>query len=58
MAIGCEISQKDTKHTDKCNNKLKVTQKQNNETIDKYFSKYCENNTVAKEHFTHIMSNF
>jgi hypothetical protein len=37
VTIGCEISYKDTKHTDKCsNNKTKTTQKQN-ETVDKYF---------------------
>jgi hypothetical protein len=29
---GCEISHKDTKNTDKCNNKAKKTQKQNDET--------------------------
>jgi hypothetical protein len=37
-AIGCGISDKDTKHADKCsNNKTKTTQKQNDETTDKYF---------------------
>jgi stalled ribosome rescue protein Dom34 len=35
--IGCEISHKDTKQTDKCsNNKTKPAQK-GNETTDKYF---------------------
>jgi hypothetical protein len=39
-AIGCGISYKDTKHTDKCsNNKTKITLKQNYETIDKYIFK-------------------
>jgi hypothetical protein len=38
--IGCEISHKDSKHTDKCsNNKTKEKQKQNKETTDKYFFK-------------------
>jgi hypothetical protein len=38
--IGCGISHKNTKHTDKCsNNKTKTTQKPNDGTIDKYFSK-------------------
>jgi hypothetical protein len=38
--IGCGIIHKDTKHTDICsNNKTKVTQEQNNETTDEYFSK-------------------
>jgi hypothetical protein len=39
--IGCGISHKDTKHTDKCsNNKTKTTtQKQNYETTGKYFFK-------------------
>jgi hypothetical protein len=33
--IGCGISHKDTKHTDKCsNNKTKTTQKQNDEATD------------------------
>jgi hypothetical protein len=37
--IGCGISHKDTKHSDKCsNNKTKTTQKQNKIT-DKYFFK-------------------
>jgi hypothetical protein len=45
-AIGCGIYHEDTKHTDKCsNNKTKATQKQNDETTDKYFFKICENNT-------------
>jgi hypothetical protein len=36
--VGCGISHKDTKHTDKCSsNKTKTTQKQNDETTDKYF---------------------
>jgi hypothetical protein len=34
--IGCGISHKDTKHTDKCNNKTKTTQNQYDETTDKY----------------------
>jgi hypothetical protein len=35
---GCGISHKDKNHTDKCsNNKTKTTQKQNEETKDKYF---------------------
>jgi hypothetical protein len=38
--VGCGISHKDTKHRDKWNNKkTKTTQKQNNETTDKYFCK-------------------
>jgi hypothetical protein len=40
---GCGISHKDIKHTDKCsNNKTKTTQKQNDETTDKYFFKILE----------------
>jgi hypothetical protein len=36
--IACEISHKDTKLMDKCNNnKTKTTQKQNDKTTDKYF---------------------
>jgi hypothetical protein len=34
--IGCGISYKDTKHKDKCNSKLKTTQKQNDETTDTF----------------------
>jgi hypothetical protein len=34
--IGCGISHKDTKHTDKCSNKKKTTQKPNGETTDKF----------------------
>jgi hypothetical protein len=58
---GCGISHKDTKHTDKCsnNNKTKTTQKQHDETTDKYFfSKYFKDNTKKKEFdikFTHII---
>jgi hypothetical protein len=38
--IGCGISHEDTKYTDKySNNKTKTTQKQNDETTDKYFFK-------------------
>jgi hypothetical protein len=38
--VGCGISHKDTKHTDKlCNNKTKTTKKQYNETTDRYFFK-------------------
>jgi hypothetical protein len=40
------INHKDIKHTDKCsNNKTKTAQKQNDETTDKYVSKYCEHKT-------------
>jgi hypothetical protein len=36
VTIGCGISHKDTKHTDKySNNKTKTTPKQNDETTDK-----------------------
>jgi hypothetical protein len=36
--IGCGISHKVTKHTDKCrNNKTKTTQEQEDETLDKFF---------------------
>jgi hypothetical protein len=36
--IGCGISHKNTKHTDKCRtNKTKTTQKQYDETTGKYF---------------------
>jgi hypothetical protein len=41
---GCEISHKDTKHTDKFSNN-KTTQKQNDETMDKYVFKSCEDKT-------------
>jgi hypothetical protein len=45
--IGCGISHKDTKHTNKCsNNKTKTTQKQNDETEDKYLRHIQQ--TVAK----------
>jgi hypothetical protein len=38
--VGCGISHKDANHTDKCgNNKIKTTQKQSDETTDKYFFK-------------------
>jgi hypothetical protein len=38
--IGCGISHKDTKHTNKCsNNKTKAKQKQNDKTTYKYFFK-------------------
>jgi hypothetical protein len=38
--IGCGISHKHTKHTDKCRkNKKKKTQTQYDETTDKYFFK-------------------
>jgi hypothetical protein len=38
--IGCGISHKDAKHTDKYSNiKTKTTQKQYDETTDKYFFK-------------------
>jgi len=53
--IGCGISHKGTKHTDKCsNNKTKTTQ--NDETTEKTFSKYCEDNTERKFYikYTHI----
>jgi hypothetical protein len=44
--IGCGTSHNYTKHTDKGSNKNKKTQKQNDETTDKYFfSKYCKDNT-------------
>jgi hypothetical protein len=45
--VGCGISHKDAKRTDKCsNNKTKTTQKQSDKTRDKYFfSKYCKDNT-------------
>jgi hypothetical protein len=37
---GCRISHKDTEHPDKCsNNKTEKTQKQNDETTDKYLFK-------------------
>jgi hypothetical protein len=40
VTVGCGITHKDTKHTDKCsNNRTKTTQKQYDETIDKYFYK-------------------
>jgi hypothetical protein len=53
---GCGISHKDTIHTDKCsNNKRKTTQKQHNETTDKYFfSKYCKDNIKRVEHKIYI----
>jgi hypothetical protein len=36
--IGCEISHKDTEHTDTCSsNKTKTAQKENDETTGKYF---------------------
>jgi hypothetical protein len=39
-AIGCGISHKGIKHTDKCSNNItKTTQKQNDKTTDKYFFK-------------------
>jgi hypothetical protein len=38
--VGCGISHKDTKPTEKCSNsRIKTTQKQNNETTDKYLFK-------------------
>jgi hypothetical protein len=37
--VGCGISHKDTKHTAKCRNKIKTTQKQYDETSDKNFFK-------------------
>jgi hypothetical protein len=37
--IGCGVSHKDTKHTDKCSNNKIKTQKKYNETTDKYFFK-------------------
>jgi hypothetical protein len=38
--VGCGINHKDEKRTDKCsNNKTKTTQKQNDETTDKYLFK-------------------
>jgi hypothetical protein len=38
--IGGGVSHKDRKHTDKCSNdRTKTTQKQNDETTDKYFFK-------------------
>jgi hypothetical protein len=48
---------KDTKHTDKCrNNKTKTTQKQYDETTDKYFfSKYCEDATKSLTYSIHIL---
>jgi hypothetical protein len=40
VRVGCGISHKDTKHRDKCSNdKTKTTQKQNDETTDKYIFK-------------------
>jgi hypothetical protein len=33
--VGCGISYKDTKHTDKCSNNKTKTQEQNNETAGK-----------------------
>jgi hypothetical protein len=46
VTTGCGISHEDIKHMDKCsNNKTKTTQKQNYESTDKYFSKYCKDNT-------------
>jgi hypothetical protein len=36
--IGCGISHKDTKHTDKCSNN-KTTQKQSDKITGKYFHK-------------------
>jgi hypothetical protein len=37
-AIGCGISHKDTKHTDKCsNNRTKTAQKLLDKSTDKYF---------------------
>jgi hypothetical protein len=56
--IGCGISHKNRKHTDKCrNNKTKTTQKQYDETTDKYFfsSKYREYNTKFDTKYTHII---
>jgi hypothetical protein len=55
--VVCGISQKDTKYTDKCcNNKPKTTQKQYEETIGKYFSKYCKDNTEKSlTKYTHII---
>jgi hypothetical protein len=45
---GCEISHKDTEHTDKCsNNRRKTTLKQHDETTNT-FSKYCKDNTKKK----------
>jgi hypothetical protein len=38
--VGCGISHEDTKLTDKCSStKTKTTQKQNDETADRYFFK-------------------
>jgi hypothetical protein len=39
--IGCGISHKDTKHTDKCSNNKKT---QNDKTTINTFSKCCEGN--------------
>jgi len=47
--IGCGISHKNTKLTDKCsNNKTKTTQKQNDKTTNKYFSNFCKDNAECK----------
>jgi hypothetical protein len=48
MVTKVDISHKDTKHTDKCSNNKTKTQKQNDETIDNFFSKCCKDNTQKK----------
>jgi hypothetical protein len=37
--IGCVISHKDTKHTDKCSSNEKKQHRNNDETIEKYVFK-------------------
>jgi hypothetical protein len=54
--IGCGISCKDTKHTDKCsNNKTKTIQKMVKPQTNT-FLKYCEDNTKKFDiKYTHII---
>jgi hypothetical protein len=47
--IGCGISHKDTKHTDKCsNNKIKKYKNKMTKPQTDTFSKYCKYNTQKK----------
>jgi len=47
--VGCGISHKDTKHTDKCsNNKTKKNRNKTTKPQTNTFSKYCEDKTQKK----------
>jgi hypothetical protein len=53
--VGCGISHKDTKHAVKRSNN-RTTQEKYDETTDKYFLKYCEDNTkVFDIKYTYII---